>query len=159
MINWFGFASMAETVEDSRVKGRVAVAPIPHAAGSAGASLNCYWLVGIAAGCPRPETAYAFVRSLCTAASDKLRTLDGAIGCRRSTWEDPEVNEVIPFYHEMANLHAHARELPRLTAWVELSAVIDRAVLRAVDTADPVEKIVRDAQEELRSVSGGRRSV
>ena len=82
-------------------------------------------------------------------ANDKLRTLGGVIGCRRSTWADPDVNRAIPFYREMAALHAHARELPRLTNWVDLSAIIDRMVLATITTSEPIEAIVREAQRSV----------
>jgi multiple sugar transport system substrate-binding protein len=40
MVNWFGFAAMAEVISESRVKGNVAVAPLPHLPGLPGPSLN-----------------------------------------------------------------------------------------------------------------------
>ena len=146
MINWFGFASMCETVAESQVKGRVAIGPIPHAPGRPSASLNVYWMLSIAAGSPHRELAYRFLRHAAGRRSDKLRTLDGAIGCRKSTWSDPEVNAAIPFYHRLESLHAHARELPRLANFVELSKFLDRMVLEAINTAEPTAAIVRRVQ-------------
>ncbi len=35
MVNWFGFAAMAQTIPESRVKGCIGVAEIPHAEGCA----------------------------------------------------------------------------------------------------------------------------
>ncbi len=202
MINWFGFASMCETIDESKVKGRVGVATIPRggvaraawppvapadeppvasapkppvtavrpdspsdsaraakppvapaakppaARAATSASLNVYWMLGVAAGSPHADVAYRFMRHAMGRESDRLRTLDGVIGCRRSTWEDEEVNRAIPFYGRMESLHAHARELPRLVDWVEQSKIIDRMVLRAMDTHDPIETIVREAQAE-----------
>ena len=44
MVNWFGFATMCETVEGSTTKGCVDRAPVPHAAGYAEpVSLNVYY--------------------------------------------------------------------------------------------------------------------
>jgi len=146
MINWLGFASMCETVAESRVKGRVAIGPIPHAPGRPSASLNVYWMLSIAAGSPHRDLAYRFLRHAMSRRCDKLRTLGGAIGCRKSTWSDPEVNAAIPFYHRLEALHAHARELPRLANFVELSKILDRMVLEAINTAEPVPAIVRRLQ-------------
>jgi multiple sugar transport system substrate-binding protein len=78
---------------------------------------------------------------------DKQRTLDGVIGCRKSTWNDEDVNRAIPFYGSMESLHAHARELPRLANFVDLSAVIDRMVLDAINTPEAIHAIVRRAQQ------------
>jgi multiple sugar transport system substrate-binding protein len=147
MINWFGFASMAESTAGSKVKGRVDVTTIPHAEGSASASLNVYWILCVAAGSPHAKIAYRFLRHCASAPMDKLLTLEGAIGCRRSTWRDPDVNAAIPFYHKMESLHRQARELPRLSQWAEIAAVIDELVLGAINTERPTSKLVQMAQK------------
>ena len=88
MVNWFGFAAYCEQ-PDSPVKGQVAIAPIPAGPGGDSASLNVYWLLGIAAGSKHQDAAYAFVKHCATPAMDKLTTLAGGIGCRLSTWATP----------------------------------------------------------------------
>lgn len=149
MVNWFGFASMAATIADSSVKGRVDIAPVPHAEGSQTVSLNSYWILGIGAGSPHAATAYGFLRHCASAAMDKLLTLEGGIGCRRSTWQDAEVNETVPFYHQIGALHASARELPRLPHWGELATAIDALVLDTINTDVPVADLVADHQSRL----------
>jgi multiple sugar transport system substrate-binding protein len=148
MVNWFGFAAMAETVAESRVKGRIGIAPVPHAAGHAGTSLNIYWVLAIPAGAAHAGVAWQFLRHCASAEMDRLLTLEGGIGCRRSTWADAAVNRAIPFYREMEGLHANAREMPSLEKWPEVAAVIDRMVLAAIDTDEPVESIARRGQAE-----------
>lgn len=125
-VNWFGFAAMSETLVESVVRGQVAIAPLPAAPGCAGASLNVFWLLAIGRGSPHADTACAFLRHCASAAQDKLLTLEGAIGCRRSTWHDADVNRTIPFYRALEPWHAHARELPRLEHWAKLAELIDR---------------------------------
>lgn len=147
MINWFGFASMAETIDSSRVKGCVDVTTIPHDAGGASASLNVYWILCVAAGSPHAQVAYRFLRHCAAANSDKLLTLEGGIGCRKSTWTDAEVNATIPFYHKMEQLHGVARELPRLTEWAKIAATIDEVVLAAINTTQPITELVKKAQD------------
>ncbi|ATC63344.1 ABC transporter substrate-binding protein [Nibricoccus aquaticus] len=153
MVNWFGFAAMGETLADSAVKGRVAVAPLPAAPGSTSASLNVYWTLGIGSGSPHAKIAYDFLRHCASAENDKLLTLEGAIGCRKSTWHDADVNRVIPFYRELEKIHAHARELPRLAHWSELSAVIDRLVTSAVDTDESIPSLLARAQQEANALT------
>lgn len=148
MVNWFGFAAMCQTIPESAVKGRVAIAPIPSAPGCGSASLNVYWILGVAAGSPHQRVAVDFVKHCSTASNDKLLTLAGGIGCRRSTWHDADVNRAIPFYSTLEAIHEHARELPRLTYWSRLSEVIDRMMTAAIASADPVESIARLAQQQ-----------
>lgn len=154
MVNWFGFAALGETSEESRVKGRVGVAPLPSAPGCAGASLNVYWLLGMGSGSPHPDEAYGFIRHCASPEGDRLLTLGGAIGCRRSTWRDAEVLGRIPSYASLETLHAQARELPRLAHWARLAAVIDRMVMAAIDTAEPERGILARAQAEAEAVGG-----
>jgi multiple sugar transport system substrate-binding protein len=146
MVNWFGFAALGETLPESKVKGVVGVAPLPAAPGYASASLNVYWLLGAAAGSPHPAEAAAFIRHCASAEGDKQLTLGGGVGCRRSTWGDPDVGRMIPFYPVLETLHAGARELPRLENWEQLAAVIDALVTGAANTSDPIPELLARAQ-------------
>lgn len=149
MVNWFGFAAMAETIAESRVKGCVGVAEVPHAEGVPAASLNIYWLLSVGAGSPHQDVAWRFLRHCAGVEMDKLLTLEGAIGCRRSTWIDDDVNRAVPFYRAMEALHAGAREMPRMSEWPAVATVIDRMVLQAINTDVAIEAIVGQAQSEL----------
>ena len=146
MVNWFGFAALGETLPESQVKGKVAVAPLPSAPGCPSASLNVYWLLGAAAGSPHAEVAAAFIRHCASAEGDKRLTLGGGVGCRRSTWTDRDVGRTIPFYPVLETLHRGARELPRLVQWEQLAAVIDRLVTGAADTTTPIAELLAQAQ-------------
>ena len=132
---------------------RVAVTSLPAAPGQASASLNVYWLLGIGAGSPHRQVAYDFLRYCARADSDKLLTLEGAIGCRKSTWHDADVNRVIPFYRELEKIHAHARELPRLAHWSALATVIDRLVTDAVNTDTPLPALLARAEDEAAAIT------
>ncbi len=143
MINWFGFAAMCETLESSKVRGKVAIGDLPHAPGARSASLNVYWVLVIGAGSPHKDLAYHFLAHCAGAEMDKLLTLEGAIGCRKSTWTDAAVNRVIPFYRRMESLHAHARELPRLPHWSKMAEVIDGLVLETINTDRPIRELAR----------------
>jgi multiple sugar transport system substrate-binding protein len=144
MVNWFGFAAMCETAPDSKVRGKVAVAGVPG-----GVSLNVYWILAIPASCRRPDVAWQFLRHCASPAMDRLLTLEGAIGCRKSTWVDGEVNRTIPFYRELERLHAGARELPRMAEWSRIAAVIDTLVLAAIGTDRPEAELLAEAQDRI----------
>jgi multiple sugar transport system substrate-binding protein len=149
MVNWFGFGAMAETIESSRVRGCVRVAPIPAGEHGSSVSLNSYWLLAIAQGSEQADIAYRFLKHCISAPMDKLLTMEGAIGCRRSTWNDVDVVGQLPLYARLEELHATARELPCRADWPEIAARIDRVVLEVIDTNESIEAIVRraDAQQ------------
>lgn len=155
MINWFGFATMAHTSSESAVHGQVGVADIPHEGNGTTASLNVYWILSIGAGSPHQREAWKFLRHMMTPAMDKLTTMSGAIGCRRSTWNDREVNAAIPFYHRIEQLHGHAREIPSRPDWPRIAAIIDKLVTANITTDTPVEELLRNADEAFRGSSGG----
>ncbi len=149
MVNWFGFAVWAETSAHSRVCGRIDLAPLPSAPGCSSASLNIYWLLAVAAGSPRPDLAYAFLRHCISPQMDKLLTLEGGVGCRRSTWEDSEVHSVVPHFNRLESLHANARELPRLAEWPSVATCIDSFMRAAALTRDPIERLLMGADAEI----------
>jgi len=144
MANWFGFAALCEASPDSKVRGKVAVASLPG-----GISLNVYWTLAAPANCTRPDLSWRFLRHCASAAMDKLLTLEGGIGCRKSTWNDAEVNTAIPFYAEMERLHEGARELPRMARWPGIAAAIDRLVLDAIGTDRPEIDLLAEAQHRI----------
>ena len=145
MVNWFGFAAMSETLDESKARGRVSVAPAPCETGLP-VSLNAYWILGIAPGSMHRDPAWGFLSHCASAAMDKLLTLEGGIGCRKSTWIDAQVNAAVPFYSCLERLHHGARELPRLTNWERLGTVIEQMVLDAVQGYEPIGTITQKAQ-------------
>lgn len=152
MVNWFGFAAVCEQ-PGCPVKGKTAVTTLPAAPGAAPASLIVYWLLAVGAGSSHAETAYAFARHCATPAMDKVTTLAGGIGCRLSTWSDPEVNALVPFYAELPRLYAGARTLPRSRQFPALSHIIDTAVQEAIQQDTPTDDILRRAQAAAASLT------
>jgi multiple sugar transport system substrate-binding protein len=157
MANWFGFAALGERWQESRVRGRIGVAPLPRgpgpATGEGGAarsvSLNVFWVLALASGSRRKDLAWSFMRHAASAPMDRLMTLEGAIGVRRSTWADPQVNRLIPFFHQLDELHAHARELPPHPRLADISHAIDDLLAKATGTGLPVPDLLRQAQERI----------
>jgi multiple sugar transport system substrate-binding protein len=144
---------MAHTSPDSAVRGQVDIAEIPVAEQGSTASLNVYWLLSIAAGSPHRQQAWRFLRHNLTPAMDKLTTMLGAIGCRRSTWNDAEVNAAIPFYQRIEQLHANAREIPQRADWPRIAGIIDRLVTATVGTSTPIADLLIEADRALSAPS------
>ena len=151
-VNWFGFASVAEAADKSEVRNKVDVAQVPCEPPHKSASLNVYWMLSLAAGSRHPELSYEFMRHCANPRMDKLLTLEGGIGCRRSTWHDPEINHRIPFYRHLEALHANAREIPSLTSWPEINHIIDAMVLETRSGGRTVEDLLQEADEQLAKV-------
>jgi multiple sugar transport system substrate-binding protein len=141
MVNWFGFGAMAETLESSRIRGCVDITAVPAGKGGRPVSLNSYWLLAIGAGSPHRELAYEFIKHCMSDAMDKLLTLEGAIGCRRSTWKDRDVQAIVPAYSRLEELHSMARELPIRSDWPAVAARIDSVMLDVMNSDEPIQSI------------------
>ncbi|UPZ14948.1 extracellular solute-binding protein [Flavobacterium humidisoli] len=154
-INWFGFASMAEVIEDSKVKGKIDITSLPSDPGYKTASLNVYWLYTIGSGSKHKKLAYDFLRFATTPESDKLLTTEGGIGCRKSTWKDEEINTLIPFYHKLEMLHENALTLPQTPIWPKVAELIDSTVLKAIETDISSEILLEETQKKISQLSQG----
>ncbi|OMQ07817.1 extracellular solute-binding protein [[Flexibacter] sp. ATCC 35103] len=152
-INWFGFASMCEVIDESKVKGKVDIAELPSDPNHKTASLNVYWLYTIGIGSKNKTLAYDFLRFATSVKSDKLLTKEGGIGCRKSTWNDPEINEIIPFYHKLEMLHENALTLPQTPIWPKVAVLIDQMVLKAIESNITSEKLIEETQNEIEKLT------
>lgn len=152
MANWFGFAALGEA-EGSPVRGLVDVAPLPAGPGGESVSLNVFWVLAIGAGSPRKALAWDFLRHCATARMDRITTDEGAIGVRRSTWSDPEVNARVPYAHRLDWLHAHARHIPVRTDIAAISAIVDDMIGAAVRTDRPTRDLLAEAQAKVEALA------
>jgi multiple sugar transport system substrate-binding protein len=151
MANWFGFAAYGDTAPDSRVKGKVGVAPLPAGPGGKSVSLNVFWVLAIGSGSRHKELAWEFLRHCASAPMDLLTTIAGAIGVRKSTWRDAGVNAQIPYYHRLDWLHEHARELPLTPKLAAISHIVDDLLTRATTTDTPTAALLAEAQARAES--------
>lgn len=149
MANWFGFAVHADTSPDSAVRGLVDVAPLPAGRGGRSISLNVFWCLAIGAGSANKPLAWNFLRHCATAPMDRLTTTEGAIGVRKSTWADPEINARMPYFHRLAWLHEHAREMPVTPDLARISHIVDDLMTAAVTSATPTADLLARAQQRV----------
>jgi len=144
MANWFGFAAHADTADESRVRGLVDVAPLPG-----NVSLNVFWGLAIGSGSRDKALAWDFLRHCATMPMDRLTTTEGAIGVRKSTWADPEINAQLPYYHRLEWLHEHAREMPVTPDLARISHIVDDLMTEAGTGDRPTADLLAAAQARL----------
>ena len=112
-------------------------------------SLNAYWMYSLGSGSVHKQTAYDFIRYATTAQNDKLLTLCGGIGCRKSTWSDDEINSMVPYYHKLDILHRNAKSLPRMANWSSIADVVDALVLEVMNSDKDIETLLIQAQQKV----------
>lgn len=148
MVNWCGFASMSAP-SDSPTHGRIACTAPPS--GPAGpVSLNVFWATVISPNAS-PE-AWQLVRHLASSHMDKMATQHGVAACRRSTWQDPIVQEQAPYFAELESVHKYARSLPSVLGLSELLEVLNTAVDDALNMRSTPKEALEDAQRTARSL-------
>ncbi len=152
MANWFGFAAYADTAPESRVKGLIDVAPLPAGDGGRSVSLNVFWVLAMASGSRNKALAWDFMRHAASAPMDLLTTTEGAIGTRRSTWADPEVNARIPYYHRLDWLHEHARQIPHHPRLADIAHAIDAMLAEALTGSRPSRDLLTEAQATVERI-------
>jgi multiple sugar transport system substrate-binding protein len=145
MVNWFGFATRAGAPQ-SPLNGKLALAPIPGGKPGQTATLSNYWVIAIGTGSHAKPASFELLRHIASAASDKLTTLHGAVGVRRSTWNDPEVVERVPIYAQLEQLSAEARTLPFCEDLPKLAEIMNEVTISALTTNEPSEAILTQAQ-------------
>jgi len=153
MANWFGFAALGEA-EGSPVRGLIDVAPLPAGLGGESVSLNVFWVLAIAAGSERKALAWDFLRHCATAPMDRITTDEGAIGVRRSTWADPEVNARVPYSHRLDWLHDHARHIPVRPDIAAISAIVDDMIVAAISGDRSTGELLAEAQARVEALAG-----
>jgi multiple sugar transport system substrate-binding protein len=148
MVNWFGFAARCDR-EDSPLRGKVAIAPIPADPGCEPVSLSVFWAMAMGAGSTQKELAWKFLRFLATSERDLGITKHGTVGVRLSTWRNRNLHEGVPVYREIESISLGARQLPTGPKMADFASVIDSIVTRALTTNDGTATILREAQRLL----------
>lgn len=111
-----------------------------------------YWLYAIAKGSRNKQIAYDFIRFATSKKNDKLLTLTGGIGCRKSTWNDAEVNRIVPFYKTLNGLHEQVGTLPRKTNWNAIAHVIDDMMTKLITSEVSIPELLEAAQFQINKI-------
>ena len=148
MINWFGFATYAALAKNSPVAGKIGIAPIPHHAGVEPVAPNSYWMYAVGNGSDKKAIAMDFIQFATSAEKDIELTLEGGIGCRKSTWKDTGINQALPFFHQLETLHGQARELPDIPDWPQVASIIDDIMTQVATTEKAIPEILQRASRQ-----------
>lgn len=149
-VNWCGFAALS-ALPGSPTRGDVRCAQIPAGAadGSPAVSMNVFWAFGIASGSADPAAAYDFLRHVCSPEMDRITSQEGATGTRLSTWRDPEVQALAPYYVVIEQVHESVASPPSVTTWPMVAATLNTMVDDVVNRRTSVEDGLSRAAEEI----------
>lgn len=135
--NWPYAWSMAEGPE-SKVKGLVGIAPLPHAPGLVSYSTIGGWNVALSAHSRHPEQALEFLKFITGERALALRAVKGAyLPTRKSTYQDPDVLEANPHFVSFFEVFRNARNRPQSPEYPRASDVIQENVHKALSGEIP----------------------
>ena len=130
--NWPYAWSMAEGAE-SKVGGRVGIAPLPHAPGCVSYSTIGGWNVALSSHSPNPEKALDFLRFITSEHALALRAIKGAyLPTRSATYRDPEVLAANPHFARFFEVFTNTRNRPQSPEYPRASDTIQENVHKAL---------------------------
>jgi multiple sugar transport system substrate-binding protein len=146
MWNWCGFAVVADLPE-SATHGRNRLGLIPRGDGPGGAhvSLSAYWVMTIPRGAPDPDLSWEFMCHLASPEMDRITAVEGAVGCRLSTWRDPEIQSDFSCYRIIEDTHRGAHTMPALPEYPEINEVLNAEIDAVYTERKSVERALADA--------------
>jgi multiple sugar transport system substrate-binding protein len=160
MWNWCGFAVVAD-MPDSAIRGHNRLGLIPRDASPAGrhVSLSVYWVLTIPRGCRVPEVAWEFVRHVAAPEMDLVTARSGAIGCRLSTWRDPQIQAEYASYRLIEETHRSVETMPAIPEYPEINEVLNAEIDAVYTGAKSVREALADAAgrtDEILAASASR---
>lgn len=157
MWNWSGFAALAENPELSQIVGKNECATIPSSRGSHGraVSLNIYWVLTIPSGCRNKQAAYAFLKHVSSPQMDKATSMLGGNGTRLSTWRDPEIQEIFPYYRIIEEVHQSIESPPSIPEFTEIAEVLNRMVDDVLNQRLAVDEAMRASATKVNAILMG----
>ena len=147
--NW-PYAWKLHQSEDSRVRGKTGVAPLPGPAPGESVSTLGGWHVGISRFSDAKESALKFVKYITSYEGQKKMVLRlGWNPGRRDLYEDKSVLEKMPFFKELGRIFLHARARPSVPYYTQVSDITQRWISAAVAGRIKPGDALQQAEKEI----------
>ena len=150
--NW-PYAWALHQQDDSRVKGRVGIAPLPHFPSGRSASTLGGWHVGVSRYSEAKQQSLELLAFIVSYRTQKRLALTlGWNPGRRDVYLDDEVLQELPHLADLREVFEGARPRPNLPYYTQISDVIQRYVNAALAGETTPEAALAEAERELAEV-------
>lgn len=157
MRNW-PYAVNIFNREDSAVKGRVGVAPLPSFPGHESASALGGWQLGVNRYSNHPEAAEKLVRFLTSSAAQKTLALTvGYKPARKALYNDPELLREQPFTAPLYQIFMKTRPRPVTPYYPMITQIMQPEFSAAISGIKTPKDALGSAQKQIEYVLGGER--
>jgi multiple sugar transport system substrate-binding protein len=150
--NW-PYAWKLHQSDDSPVKGKLGISPLPHFEGGESASTLGGWHIGISKYSDMKEQAWELVEFILSYESQKKFALNlGWNPGREDVYDDPEIIKELPHLQKLKEVFHHAVARPNLPYYTQISGIIQRYVNGCLAEEMKPETALKKAQEEVNEI-------
>lgn len=150
--NW-PYAWALHQADDSAVKGRVLIGPLPHFPGGESRAALGGWHIGISAYSDRKAEAWTLVQYLAGFEVQKQMALRlGWDPGRRDVYADPEVLKRLPHFAALREVFSRAVPRPMVPYYAQLSTALQRQLHKCISGEIPAAEALAAAEDECRKI-------
>lgn len=130
--NWPYLWSLAQK-DDSPVKGKIGVIPLPHKQGMKSSGCLGGWGFGISKFSKNKEACIKFIKYITgKAAQKKLHFKSGIVPTRKALFEDKDILEANPYYIQLYQALLSAKPRPVHPDYAQISDILRRCIHRVL---------------------------
>jgi multiple sugar transport system substrate-binding protein len=150
-VQWNDCAPAVEDPEASKVAGKVGYTAIPQK--MAPAAHYGAWTYFIPATAKNPEAAWLFLQWVNTTEVQKQIALEGGFPCLTSVYEDPELEEQLPYWEGSLEAYNISSKRPRIPEWNEMNNAmmlqLSRAITGEISSGEALNNLQKEYEELL----------
>jgi len=154
MWHWSHIASWAEMPDRSKIVGNNAYTLMPVANSSIKpTTLSVYWFFAISESSKNKAETYKLIKWLSNIENDKEASQMGTVGCRLSTYNDPEILKQFPFYKNIeASLASAVKTTPQIPQYAQVDDIIGVACSKVIANEMSAKEALDDAAKRVEEV-------
>lgn len=157
MRNWPYAWALLNDSKESKVAGKVGVAPLPAGPSGRSAATLGGWMLGINKNATPEEKAAAkrLIKFLTTYDEQLYKAVNaGQNPTREAVYKDPQLKRAAPFMVELYSVFINAEPRPRTAKYSELSDVMQKYIHAALTQQMTAQRAIEEMAKELRRVLG-----
>ncbi|MFC4769017.1 ABC transporter substrate-binding protein [Effusibacillus consociatus] len=152
--NWPYQYALAQDQKQSKIVGKVGVAPLPAGDKGSAAALGG-WMSGINKNSKHPKEAWEFLKFMTGSEGQKITAIDGGSGpTYLPLYEDADVTKAIPLFGDKEYVKGISAAVPRPTTpnYPKISEIIQIEVSKAIAGQQTAEQAVENMDKKMKEV-------
>lgn len=139
----------------SPVKGKIGIAPMPHALGEQSVATLGGWNLAISSNSSNPDAAFTFIEFLTDFEQQKYNALHQSYNPTRiMLYSDTDVCSANPFMCDLYDVFVNARPRPAVKDYTQFSEALYQEVHNALLGSKTSQQAIVDAQERMQLIAG-----